>query len=271
LAFSALWARRAHARTPNVAEIARAIPPRPANALRGSQFADLASSMDRHQRERAIQDQLAQGNLPDFLRTLVPVNLRSNKGLATIFVMPEYVAIGSDSDFLRIPMNLHTAVGVANRFGFLLPTRKIVDAIYAQSTSRCTPQPLPAGPEMSSTHYYATHNSMIDAQLKARGFSSSALIAGHKKDVVLSNRLVRIPGRIAIYGWHRAPGMPIQPLSTVHGSDYADYSHGIRLIASIALVDGKMQSIQDILRDPARAAALSDEGAIPVSSVLARA
>ena len=78
--------------------------------------------------------------------------------------MPEYLAIGSDSDFLRIPMNLHTATAIADRFGFVLPTRKMVDAIYHQSTSRFTPQPLPAGPQMTSTEYYRQHNEMIDGQ-----------------------------------------------------------------------------------------------------------
>ena len=74
--------------------------------------------MDRHERERAILDQLVAGNLPSFLRKLVPVKLNSEiaqgRALsATIFVMPEYLAIGSDSDFLRIPMNLHTATAMA--------------------------------------------------------------------------------------------------------------------------------------------------------------
>ena len=89
---------------------------------------------------------------------------------ATIFVMPDYLAIGSDSDFLRIPMNLHTARAVADRFGFVLPTRKMVDAIYDQSTYHFTPQPLPAGPQMTSTEYYRTHNAMIEQQSQSRGF-----------------------------------------------------------------------------------------------------
>ena len=46
------------------------------------------------------------------------------------------LAIGSASNFLRIPMNLHTAVTVAERFGFVLPTRKMMDAIYLQSRYR---------------------------------------------------------------------------------------------------------------------------------------
>jgi hypothetical protein len=71
-----------------------------------------------------------------------------------------------------------------------------------------------------------------------------------------------MPGRLALYGWHRGPSAPIQPLSLVHGARYADYSHGIRLVATTAFVDGLPRSIFEVLRDPALSTALSDEGPI---------
>ena len=244
------------------------IPSRPARALTGSQFAQSILHMDSWQRELLIRDEILNGNIPDFLRKLVPVELRyaapgGRSISATIFVTPDYLSVGSDTDFLRIPMNLYTAQSVASRFGFILPTKKMVDAIYAQSTYHLAPQPLPAGPEMRSTEYYRTHNQMIQQQVEVLGIPSGAFIAGHKKDVVVTNRLARNEGRIAIYGWHRGLGEPIQPLSTVHGAFYADYSHGIRLISDTVLIDGKRQSIYDLLRDPNLANVLSSEGAIP--------
>jgi hypothetical protein len=247
---------------------AAGIPYRAARALTGSQFAEFILHMDSSQRELAIRGEILNGNIPDFLRKLVPVKLRySAPGgetvSATIFVTPDYLSIGSNSDFLRIPMNLYTAEFVASHFGFILPTKKMVDAIYAQSTYHLAPQPMPAGPQMRSTEYYRTHNQMIQQQVVGRGIPSGAFIAGHKKDVVVTNRLTSNEGRIAIYGWHRGPGEPIQPLSTVHGAHYADYSHGIRLVSDIVLMDGKRESIYDLLRDPHLANVLSSEGAIP--------
>ena len=103
---------------------------------------------------------------------------------------------------------------------------------------------------------------MIDQQSEARGIPLGALVSGHKKDVVLTNRLAQRPGQIAIYGWHRGPSAPIQPLSTVHGARYADYSHGIRLVSQTAIVNGKRQAVYDILRDSMLANALSDEGSM---------
>ena len=35
------------------------------------------------------------------------------------------------------------------------------------------------------------------------------VVSGHKKDVVITNRLLRNPARAAIYGWHRLDGDPI--------------------------------------------------------------
>jgi hypothetical protein len=140
-------------------ELTRSIPARSGQDLTGSEFVQYVSKMNPQEREQAIRDEILKGNLPEFLRKLVPVQLHcglpSAKSLtATIFVAPDYLAIGSDADFLRIPMNLHTAALIAERFGFILPTKKMVDAIYLQSRYHFVPQPLPAGPQMRSTAYY---------------------------------------------------------------------------------------------------------------------
>jgi hypothetical protein len=247
--------------------LTKRIPKRARSALTGSQFVDLVSKMDEHQREQVIQEQLLEGNLPDFLRKLKSVNLqhRLDNGrlvIATIFVTPDYLAIGSRADFIRIPMNYYTASEVATHFGFILPTRKMVDAIYKQSAYHFTPEPMTAGPQMRSTDYYQRHNRKIAQQRISHDIPLGVLVAGHKKDVVITNRLTHMPGRIAIYGWHKPSGIPIQPLSTVHGAGYADYSHGIRLVSDVVLIDGKMRSVYDVLQDPELAAVLTDEGPI---------
>jgi len=205
--------------------------------------------------------------VPNFLRKFVPVQLHSASATGqnvtvTVFVAPDYLAIGSDADFLRIPMNLHTALAITGRFGLVLPTKKMVDAIYLQSRYHLVPQPLPAGPQMTSTAYYQAHNRIIEMQADSLGVNLGDLVAGDKKDVVITNLLSTRVGKIAIYGWHRGPGHPIQPLSTVHGANYADYSHGIRLVSGMALVNGKPRLIYDILRDPSAANVVSDEGSI---------
>jgi hypothetical protein len=253
--------------TASLSEPGQKIPIRPPQALTGSEFAKRIWDMSPRRREQAILDEILQGDVPRFLRKLVPVDLRyqppgGKQIRATIFVLPDYLAIGSNKDFLRIPMNFETATAVVDRLGFVLPTKKMVDAIYSQSAFHFAPQPLPAGPQMRSTAYYERHNEMIESQAHSRGIPEGALVSGDKKDVVLTNRLARISGRIAIYGWQLLTGMPIQPLSTVHGACYADYSHGIRLVSDTAVVDGQIRSVREVLQDPLLAKVFSDEGTI---------
>ena len=240
-----------------------ALPPRPAGAIAGSEFARRTSGLSGADRDRAVVAELERGNIPSFLGHLRPVRLTAQAGdgpavAATIWVTPDYLAIGSDDDFLYVPLTYYSATTVAERFGSVLPTATMVDAIYEQSAHHLTPAPLPAGPSMRSNLYLEEHQERIDEQ--RAGLPLGELIAGHKKDLVLSNRLLLAPGREAIYGWHRAPGDPIQPLSTVHGAQYVDYSHGVRLVSTTLVIDGRTRSIYDALRDPRAAPALSREG-----------
>ncbi|APR86111.1 Hypothetical protein A7982_11460 [Minicystis rosea] len=111
-----------------------------------------------------------------------------------------------------------------------------------------------------STPYYEQHQAKIEQQRAGR--ATGALLAGHKKDVVITNRLGWKPKSVAIFGWHQLNGVPIQPLSTVHENTYADYSHGIRLIHGEVLVDGAKRATADVLGDRILAPLLSDEGVI---------
>ena len=241
------------------------LPERMLSGPSGSEFARRIASVQGAEREEAIKAEITRGNIPDFLRHLKPVRLSRTfaNGLvltATVFVMPDYLAIGSDEDFFLVPMTLQTALTVAAKFGFVLPTRTVVDAIFAQSAVHLTPQPMPAGPQMRSTEYYLRHNQTIAQQRASLGIVLGSLIAGHKKDLVVTGRLLRDASRLAIYGWHRPTGVPIQPLSTVHGSAYVDYSHGVRLVSETVLVEGSPRSFYEVLSDPRLCQLLSDEG-----------
>ena len=251
---------------PCAESLSQEIPQRAANAPGGRAFAQQISSVSDDERESLIRDQLTAGNIPQFLRHLVPVRLQSQlPGQSLELVVcaaPDYLAVGSDDDFLLIPMRLSTALSLASLYGFTLPTTRIVDAISAQAAVHLAPQPLPAGPEMRSTAYSLRHNELVGAQRTALGASLGELIAGDKKDLVLTNRLRTHLDRVAIYGWHLDNGKPIQPLSTVHGWRYADYSHGVRLISTRVFVNGISRSIFDVMQDARLASVLSDEGVI---------
>lgn len=248
-------------------QAAVSLPGRPELSLAGSDFARSVERLSGAEREAAILGEITSGNIPNFLRRAAPVTLRGQLGggkatVITVCVLPDYLAIGSDGDHLLIPMGLPTAWVAAQRLGFALPTSKIVDAIYRQASARLRPQPMRPGPAMSSTSYYAAHHQLSQTQRLGLGARLGELTAGHKKDLVLTNRLWSHPGRVAIYGWHRREGAPIQPLSTVHEAAYADYSHGVRFISPVAFVNGEPRLFIELMRDPSAAAILSDEGAL---------
>jgi hypothetical protein len=242
------------------------IPSRPKNAMRGSEFARRTKNMSLKQIQEAAIHELRKGNIPEFMRTFMPVVLtyvsgsREDTITAIIWVAPDYLSIGSDNDFLIIPLSYPSAVTIASKFGCVLPTQKIVDAIYQQSTFHYVPAPLPPCREMCSSSYYLKHQQKIEPQSKKHALGE--LVSGHKKDLVLTNRLWSKPGRVAIYGWHKINDEPIQPLSTVHGANYADYSHGVRLVYQKILINGQYRSIYDVLEDSKLAPVLTYEGII---------
>ena len=126
---------------------------------------------------------------------------------------------------------------------------------------------------MTSNAYTVQHNDMIEQDLSAlravQGLGyGPQLVAGHKKDVVMTPRLGRVEDRVAIFGWHRLNGRPIQPLSTVHDRNYADYSHGVRLVSAAIFADGRDVQIEDALVDRALAPLLSNEGRFPTYAAL---
>jgi hypothetical protein len=110
------------------------------------------------------------------------------------------------------------------------------------------------------------HNEMVKDQRAAflNGFPLGSLAAGHKKDVIISHKIYGNPSpeRVVIYGWHYQNGDPIQPVYSGHDNEYADYSHGIRLVQDSVLVNGEMRRISELLKDPELSALFSDEGMI---------
>jgi hypothetical protein len=246
------------------------LPSRPTNALTGSEFITRIENASLDDREAAVLEELKQGNFPEFLRQFVSVPIQGTIKLngadrpieTTIQVMPDYLAIGSDDDFVRMPMTPQTAQRVADLLGCVLPTRKMVDAIDQQATARITPHPMTVDREAPRT--FAEHHRIIEKQRAEQVADqlSGALITGIKKDIVLTPRIFEKPQRLAIYGWHQRNDQPIQPLTIVHWNRYVDYSHGARLIRNAVEIDGKEYRIDKLLADPQRCDLVSDEGSM---------
>lgn len=234
-----------------------------AEKIGGRQFIATLSGLSSEAREQRIYEAVTGGNMPDCAVRFEPIVERQldaagNMHTVEILVTADYMAVGNDSDYVRMPMFPSTAQRIANSLQASLPTRKIVDMIHRHSAVKLVPRPITPDSTMVTLPVFVEHNRIIEMCLKAAGNFGEGLVAGHKKDIVITNRLAE-HGRVFIYGWHYPDGLPIQPLSGVHHSHYVDYSHGVRLVAQKVVVDGKSWRLSDLLSHPVLYRLLSDE------------
>ena len=136
----------------------------------------------------------------------------------------------------------------------------MVDDIYKTAKIKLEPVPMYAFRDSTPTMWQ--HHLIVEGQRKGR----KGLIAGIQKDVVISGKMSRDPipkaigpDRVAIYGWHKLDGNPIQPLYTGHVYWWVDYSQGIRLVCRKIKVEKKWMDYIDVLNDPVLKKLLCDE------------
>lgn len=249
-------------------EVRLAIPARPADAPTGSSFQRQIADLPRDQRERAILRELISGNIPDSLRLLKPIRVQATddagvKHIATYFVMADYLAVGIDRDSFRVPITPATAAAIADKLDASLITAKVSDDVFAAAQVKLDPKPLTKDRDATTTFWQ--HHQIIEEQL--HGKPRGQLVAGIKKDVVLTNRLKEKPHKVAIYGWHKADGRPIQPVYVGHVDWHVDYSHGVRLMSQQLIVDDRPLKVADVLKDSRLCPLLSTEGPMDVAEL----
>lgn len=234
--------------------------PEPVNRVTGSEFYRHAAAFNWRERDSIAVRQILSGNIPSFLKEFIRVDVSINDSAGNVirgayFVAPDYLSVGSDKDWARVPLTPMAAQQIADSFRCFLPTRKITDDIYRAATVKLEPVPMFAFRDSTPTMWH--HHLVIEGLRRNR----NGLIAGIKKDVVISGKLTRDPkpNRVAIYGWHRLDGKPIQPLYTGHVNWYVDYSHGARLVHRTILVEGNPMDYIEVMQHPVYHRLLCDE------------
>ena len=95
-----------------------------------------------NERDPIAEREILAGNIPPFLKKLVRIKtsiLDSSSGktiTADYWVTPDYLSIGNSNDWARIPLTPMTAQKIADSLDCFLPTRKMVNDIYQQATSK---------------------------------------------------------------------------------------------------------------------------------------
>ena len=226
----------------------------------GTEFAQRVAGLTREAREAAVVTAMRNGHVPSWWRRFVEVKL----GEAVISVSPDYVCIGTEDDYWFAPLTPAAAQAVADELGCVLPTRKMVEAIWRAAPLKLEPVPIMPSKAMTTVPVFSQHTMMVREQRDGArvAYPFGTLVAGHKKDVVITPRLETTPDRVAIYGWQRKDGAVIQPLYLGHAATWADYSHGVRLVKRAMTVGGVATTVAAVLADAGKSALLSDEGLI---------
>ncbi len=237
------------------------IPARPPGARSGSQFVAYVRGMDGAARERAILAELMGGNIPSLPAQPQEGGARRSGGRPGRAVGDARLSGDRlDEDFVRFPGQLRDRQrgGPPLRLRVAHHHHRRRDLRPGRAAAFAADHDARPGDDLDRLFRAARRQDPpADQRPPARPAGRRA-----KKDYVVTGRLALASTQEAICGWHRGVGAPIQPLSLVHGSRYADYSHGVRLVAETVYVDGRPRSFCDLLADPQPARLLSREGAI---------
>ena len=231
-----------------------------ATRLTGSAFFAWANTQPRAVWDSMAVQQMVSGNYPSHVFRWVTIHTQLQVDSVTTLrasyqVTSDYLSIGTDADWSRVPLTAMAAQQLADSFQCFLPTRKIVDDIYQAARVKLAPMPMFAFRDSPVTMYQ--HHLIIEGLRNGR----KGLIAGIKKDVVIAALLTRSakPNRIAIYGWHQLNGKPIQPLYAGHVNWYVDYSHGVRLVKRTIQINGRPYDYIQVMQDPLLRKLICDE------------
>ncbi len=217
-------------------------------------------------RETVIESSLNAKQYPAFLTQFIPVNVSIPGHTGTFFVTPDVLSIGTDADYLRIPMQARTAQRVANHFGMILPTKQMVEAMINAPNftkeNHVSYRPI-FGRGRDDLYAYIRTNKQLQ-EVRNSHFAPGRGYIGGKKDIVMGTDMSRArpnsPGdsctsrttlRIFIYGGVNQAGGVVQAYSDVHDLTYVDYSHGVHLVANEMIVDGREGvRVTDVLNNP---------------------
>jgi len=218
-------------------------------------------------REREAIRAIHRGNVPTTFKYRIPVEVSKSidgqEYTLRYYASQDVLSIGTDEDFVRLPLSPPALALLVKAHQCLLPTPRMVDQIH-QASIRLKPIPIPPSAAMTSVAEFARHNHLIEEQLRTLTIPEHTILAGHKKDVVIHKDLNA--GHVALYGWHEPNGKAIQPVYTKHLESWVDYSHGARFIDRRMVLNGQTVDAASILQDSVLCELLSADGPVPIDT-----
>lgn len=217
--------------------------------------AEITAGMSALDYDRVVVAAAIEGRVPAS-QGFAPVTVTSHGHTGTFWASMLPLTIGTDEAPFHAPISAPSAQRIADHFGYLLPTRKMVDAIHAQANARVPFHAYTSAREAVST--YLASSAAITQRIAGR----KGLVSDYAKDYVLTNSRRSNPAKIAIYGAWDSRGAIVQPFAVPHALTYFDYSQQPRFVLNRVTVDGREMTLVDALADATTAPLFSSEGPI---------
>lgn len=235
---------------------------------------------DCFERDDMVLEFFQAGHIPMFYQHWCSVPVKGKKLSGLIYVLPDFLCLGTDEDFVRARVNPPVAEKIGALIEAQLPTSKMVDDIYAASQKLyAQPWGPPYDKSMLLTARWEPQDAKIKETFLKKEYKLSKVVAGHLKNVVVGIgidhkfdkkawkwKLMKPEDQakvVGIYGWFEADGKVIQgpnPNWKSHPIPYADYSHGTRFVHREMMIGNEVVAVDDVLKDPERCDLLSREG-----------
>ncbi len=211
-------------------------------------------------RHRFVLEQVARRNLPSTWNRWVTVGVRGRRGTRVEFeVSPHGLRVGTDADWVEIPLDGPHSAAAAELLGCQLATEWMIEQTHRQAAAEGTlvhyysaseiaaalgwhdwNNNAPDGPAMKGATFFRWRNQLLRRWLRRRSIADDTLVSGYFKAVVPPIDGQTRRGGLEMVGGRDEEGLQIQPLSGgLHRRTYFDYSHNVRLVRDFVRVDGR--------------------------------
>lgn len=236
--------------------------------LPGSDWLEMYAAVhasDEAARHLLVLEQVARRNMPETWDHWATVTATGRNGTVVAFeVSPHGLRIGTNSDWVEVPLDGPHFAAAAEILGHQLATEWMVEQTYLQARSNGGAvhyfaaaeianslalvewkHDAPDGEKMRSPEFFQHRSTLLQNWLHQHSIDPDTLVSGYFKCVVLPiDGLTRHNG-LEMIGGHTDQGDGIQPLSGgFHARTFFDYSHNIRLAKNVIRVNGQVMTLR---------------------------
>ncbi len=175
-------------------------------------------------------------DIPDFLRTFLRVYAKHGQYTLAYYAMPDFLSVGGDQNFIRLPISGWVASEIARTLGCILPTGRMALQIYtAESTQRLF-YIYEHTLEKTQTALYLTHHRKNEAERQRQRYVLGKLTSGHHKELAIS------PGMFDLEARQDTGSTPSYPV-VFWGGVYRYDRHARQIALSQPGPDNAMRSV----------------------------